>query len=177
MTIRRISTHSHLTFVSMLFISLFFFLGTTRREGRRFRRLKRTIYQLTQSVIQTTVGRKNPGSIHVYVIEILRFALNDMTRVSTNILLPIKKVANHRLATFFLRRERDSNTRYLAVQRFSRPPQSTTLPSLQTLFQECFSLKAMQRYVFFSNFASFYQQFLPKKRVPLRREVPFSTFV
>ena len=31
------------------------------------------------------------------------------------------------------RRERDSNPRYLAVQRFSRPPQSTTLPSLQTL--------------------------------------------
>ncbi len=100
MTIRRISTHSHLTFVSMLFI-FHSFLGRTRREGRRFRRLKRTIYQLTQSVIQTTVGRKNPGSIHVYVIEILRFALNDMTRVSTNILLPIKKVANHRLATFF----------------------------------------------------------------------------
>ena len=31
----------------------------------------------------------------------------------------------------FWRRERDSNPRYLAVQRFSRPPQSTTLPSLQ----------------------------------------------
>ena len=28
------------------------------------------------------------------------------------------------------RRERDSNPRYLAVQRFSRPPHSTTLPSL-----------------------------------------------
>ena len=31
----------------------------------------------------------------------------------------------------FLRRERDSNPRRLAPQRFSRPPQSTTLPSLQ----------------------------------------------
>ena len=31
---------------------------------------------------------------------------------------------------FSQRRERDSNPRYLAVQRFSRPPQSTTLPSL-----------------------------------------------
>ena len=28
------------------------------------------------------------------------------------------------------RRERDSNPRSLAAQRFSRPPQSTTLPSL-----------------------------------------------
>ena len=31
---------------------------------------------------------------------------------------------------FFLRRERDSNPRYIAVQWFSRPPHSTTLPSL-----------------------------------------------
>ena len=31
---------------------------------------------------------------------------------------------------FGLRRERDSNPRNLSVQRFSRPPQSTTLPSL-----------------------------------------------
>ncbi len=30
-----------------------------------------------------------------------------------------------------LRRERDSNPRYLAVRRFSRPLQSITLPSLQ----------------------------------------------
>ena len=30
-----------------------------------------------------------------------------------------------------LRRERDSNPRSLAAQRFSRPPQSTTLPPLQ----------------------------------------------
>ena len=30
----------------------------------------------------------------------------------------------------FLRRERDSNPRSLSAQRFSRPPQSTTLPSL-----------------------------------------------
>ncbi len=32
------------------------------------------------------------------------------------------------------RRERDSNPRYVAVQWFSRPPHSTTLPSLQYLF-------------------------------------------
>ena len=46
----------------------------------------------------------------------------------------------------FLRRERDSNPRRCYPQRFSRPPQSTTLPSLlliDTLL--CFS-KAMQRY-------------------------------
>ena len=30
-----------------------------------------------------------------------------------------------------LRRKRDSNPRYLAVQRFSRPPHSTTLPFLR----------------------------------------------
>ena len=35
----------------------------------------------------------------------------------------------------YLRRERDSNPRYLTVQRFSRPPQSTTLPSL--LYSDC----------------------------------------
>src|SRR5690554_2056695 len=33
------------------------------------------------------------------------------------------------------RRERDSNPRKLALQRFSRPPQSTTLPSLPKI--EC----------------------------------------
>ena len=32
---------------------------------------------------------------------------------------------------YSLRRERDSNPRCLAAQRFSRPPQSTTLPSLR----------------------------------------------
>ena len=31
----------------------------------------------------------------------------------------------------FVRRKRDSNPRYLAVQRFSRPPHSTTLPFLR----------------------------------------------
>ena len=36
-----------------------------------------------------------------------------------------------------LRRDRDSNPGYLAVQRFSRPPQSTTLPPLQNSFESC----------------------------------------
>ena len=49
----------------------------------------------------------------------------------------------------FQRRERDSNPRYLSVQRFSRPPHSTTLPSLQNFFERSalFS-KALQRYDF-----------------------------
>ena len=40
-------------------------------------------------------------------------------------------VFRHLLASFRLRRGRDSNPRSLAAQRFSRPPQSTTLPPLQ----------------------------------------------
>ncbi len=35
---------------------------------------------------------------------------------------------------FIQRRERDSNPRYVAAQWFSRPPHSTTLPSLQYFF-------------------------------------------
>ena len=42
----------------------------------------------------------------------------------------------------FLRRERDSNPRYLSVQRFSRPPRSTTLPSLQNFHREVLSFKS-----------------------------------
>ena len=39
-----------------------------------------------------------------------------------------------------LRRERDSNPRSLAAQRFSRPPQSTTLPSLRVQKYNGFSI-------------------------------------
>ncbi len=47
---------------------------------------------------------------------------------------------------FLQRRDRDSNPGCLAAQRFSRPPQSTTLPPLQNFFfKKCFSLKAVQR--------------------------------
>src|SRR5690554_5990693 len=42
--------------------------------------------------------------------------------------LKIKKP--DKLPGFFLQRRRDSNSRNLSVQRFSRPPQSTTLPLL-----------------------------------------------
>ncbi len=43
------------------------------------------------------------------------------------------------LIVFGLRKERDSNPRYLAVRRFSRPVQSITLPSFQ-YFLYCLSL-------------------------------------
>ena len=51
-----------------------------------------------------------------------------------------------------LRRERDSNPRNLSVQRFSRPPQSTTLPSLLR--------NRVQKYCFFLNCANFSTLFL-----------------
>ena len=41
------------------------------------------------------------------------------------------KIDYQYLVGFIQRRERDSNPRKLSLQRFSRPPQSTTLPSLQ----------------------------------------------
>ena len=40
------------------------------------------------------------------------------------------------------RREGDSNPRYLAVQRFSRPPESTALASLQNTF--CYETKRVR---------------------------------
>ena len=44
--------------------------------------------------------------------------------------------------TFYWRRDRDSNPGYLAVQRFSRPPQSTTLPPLQNSFVRVLPFKS-----------------------------------
>ena len=41
-----------------------------------------------------------------------------------------KSPANLAIYRTLLRRERDSNPRYLSVRRFSRPVHSTTLPSL-----------------------------------------------
>ena len=41
-----------------------------------------------------------------------------------------KRALSDSFFIFVLRRERDSNPRSLSAQRFSRPPQSTTLPSL-----------------------------------------------
>ena len=60
------------------------------------------------------------------------------------------KIENQYLVGFILRRERDSNPRYLSVRRFSRPVQSTTLPPLQRLFlnENVVSFRLMmQRYI------------------------------
>ena len=68
-----------------------------------------------------------------------------------------------KLILITMRRDRDSNPGYLAVQRFSRPPQSTTLPPLQDFFfQKYFLLKALQRYDFILNKQIVYQFFCYK---------------
>ena len=67
------------------------------------------------------------------------------------------------LLPLFLRRERDSNPRYLSVRRFSRPVHSTTLPSLQMLsecLRECISELRVQRYAYFFVCANFSCDFL-----------------
>ena len=58
--------------------------------------------------------------------------------------LGVKLVFISQFADFqhLLRRDRDSNPGYLAVQRFSRPPQSTTLPPLQDSFSEVLSVES-----------------------------------
>ena len=56
------------------------------------------------------------------------------------------------LCIFQKRRDRDSNPGYLAVQRFSRPPQSTTLPPLQsfaTLYRSTFFQKRCKGTTYF----------------------------
>ena len=69
------------------------------------------------------------------------------------------------------RRERDSNPRYLSVQRFSRPPQSTTLPSLQNSFQEGFLSKAMQRYNLFLNLQAYLHIFSKKSLLSIEKYI------
>ena len=46
-----------------------------------------------------------------------------------------KNPVNRKIYRILLRRERDSNPRYLSVRRFSRPVHSTTLPSLHRVFE------------------------------------------
>ena len=60
-----------------------------------------------------------------------------------------------KLILITMRRDRDSNPGYLAVQRFSRPPQSTTLPPLPNFLSEVLLLKALQRYDFILNMQDF----------------------
>ena len=52
----------------------------------------------------------------------------------------------------FMRRERDSNPRNLSVQRFSRPPRSTTPPSLQCHLATMLSFDGCKvRYFYLTN--------------------------
>jgi hypothetical protein len=44
-----------------------------------------------------------------------------------------KQALIDQISALHKRRRRDSNPRYLSAQRFSRPPQSTTLPLLQII--------------------------------------------
>ena len=55
------------------------------------------------------------------------------TRVNASVQIPLSKNQKRQPAYWmpFQRRERDSNPRTFDSQRFSRPPQSTTLPSLR----------------------------------------------
>ena len=58
-------------------------------------------------------------------------ATSSITNPHSGVLIPSNTKKGSLIASFFLRRERDSNPRYLSVRRFSRPVQSTTLPPLQ----------------------------------------------
>ena len=59
-----------------------------------------------------------------------------------------------------LRRERDSNPRRCDPQRFSRPPQSTTLPSLLEYFiQQSASRLRVQSYKLFFFYANYSEYF------------------
>jgi hypothetical protein len=62
-----------------------------------------------------------------------RNGLGEIFDNQKNVKGGIRKGANHIISDLhpLSRRERDSNPRRLSPQRFSRPPQSTTLPSLQ----------------------------------------------
>ena len=80
---------------------------------------------------------------------------------------PCKKKTDEKLSNkfelyirFFLRRERDSNPRYLSVQRFSRPPHSTTLPSLQDFLSEVLFLKSDAKVRFYFKSANSSRVFL-----------------
>ena len=64
-------------------------------------------------------------------------------------------IVDYHLKSVFLRRGRDSNPRNLSVQRFSRPPQSTTLPPLQFL-RVCFGIAKVD--IFFNSPTFFHEK-------------------
>ena len=79
-----------------------------------------------------------------------------------------------------MRRERDSNPRYLSVRRFSRPMQSTTLPSLQNFFRSAsveWFLNCDAKVVTFRETTKFFLDFFRKifqKTYFLLKSVSFS---
>lgn len=60
------------------------------------------------------------------------------------------------------RRKRDSNPRYVAVKRFSRPPRSTTLPFLRCKSTFFFYLTSISRNIFRLFLRLFYNAFIYK---------------
>ena len=81
----------------------------------------------------------------------------DHSRTGWGDYLKTKKKSPVNLSIYrtLLRRERDSNPRYLSVRRFSRPVHSTTLPSLLYLKKLLCVLKRVQRYRVLSKLANF----------------------
>ena len=67
------------------------------------------------------------------------FVLTVLLQASLQRPVQNKKTGRFSSSGSFLRRGRDSNPRILSDQRFSRPPQSTTLPPLQIL-RGCFGI-------------------------------------
>src|SRR6185437_6284445 len=75
-------------------------------------------------------GRKT-SSLNRAAKAALVFCFPHLVRASSSHLLQNKTPAKLGFSDEVLRRERDSNPRKCYLQRFSRPPQSTALPSLR----------------------------------------------
>ncbi len=105
----------------------FFWIARHRRPGRDW--LALLAFPLPAGGVPTRAGNA----------ERLLFYFGVQLRVNPAA-LQNKKAATSSQLFRLLRRERDSNPRNLAVQRFSRPPQSTTLPSLRRQKYDGFSI-------------------------------------
>ena len=64
------------------------------------------------------------------------------------------------ISEYLKRRERDSNPRRLSPQRFSRPPQSTTLPSLLGILRTCRSPFPTAKVILIFYYANIFAVFL-----------------
>ena len=94
--------------------------------------IKRTFYSLTLLLILCVSGIQAQNT---------KFSKEEFRNRQKEFFIQQAGLSNDEAQKFFplyfqrlLRRDRDSNPGYLAVQRFSRPPQSTTLPPLQNSF-------------------------------------------